>query len=45
MMKVTFYRLKIRAASLSGDCFFWKENLARFNFGLKQHHQVPALYE
>ncbi|RDD44560.1 Mitochondrial inner membrane protease ATP23-like protein [Trichoplax sp. H2] len=30
---------EIRAANLSGDCFFWKENLARFNFGLKQHQQ------
>ncbi|XP_062850760.1 mitochondrial inner membrane protease ATP23 homolog [Trichomycterus rosablanca] len=29
---------EIRAASLSGDCSFSNE-LARFNFGLKQHHQ------
>ncbi|KAG7320205.1 hypothetical protein KOW79_016058 [Hemibagrus wyckioides] len=29
---------EIRAASLSGDCSFSNE-LARFNFGLKKHHQ------
>lgn len=32
---------QIRAANLSGDCTF-KNEAARFNFGLKQHHQVPA---
>ncbi len=32
---------QIRAANLSGDCAFSNE-VARFNFGLKQHHQVPA---
>ena len=34
------YVRKIRAANLSGDCFFWKENFARLKFGWKQHHQV-----
>ncbi|KAI5094175.1 mitochondrial inner membrane protease ATP23 homolog isoform X3 [Silurus meridionalis] len=29
---------EVRAASLSGDCSFSNE-LARFNFGLKKHHQ------
>eukprot|EP00064_Thunnus_orientalis_P012020 superscaffoldBa00001797_g12053 len=29
---------QIRAANLSGDCSFSNE-VARFNFGLKQHHQ------
>ncbi|XP_017296703.1 mitochondrial inner membrane protease ATP23 homolog [Kryptolebias marmoratus] len=29
---------EIRAANLSGDCAFTNE-LSRFNFGLKQHHQ------
>ncbi|XP_037552195.1 mitochondrial inner membrane protease ATP23 homolog [Nematolebias whitei] len=29
---------EIRAANLSGDCTFTNE-LSRFNFGLKQHHQ------
>ncbi|XP_043934757.1 mitochondrial inner membrane protease ATP23 homolog [Protopterus annectens] len=29
---------EIRAANLSGDCSFGNE-LSRFNFGLKQHHQ------
>lgn len=32
---------QIRAANLSGDCTFSNE-VARFNFGLKQHHQVPV---
>lgn len=32
---------QIRAANLSGDCTFNNE-AARFNFGLKQHQQVPA---
>jgi inner membrane protease ATP23 len=31
---------EIRAASLSGECFFWKENFARLKFGIKKHHQV-----
>ena len=31
---------EIRAASLSGECFFWKENFARLKFGWKKHHQV-----
>lgn len=30
---------QIRAANLSGDCSFTNE-VARFNFGLKRHHQV-----
>nr|XP_033813793.1 mitochondrial inner membrane protease ATP23 homolog isoform X1 [Geotrypetes seraphini]XP_033813795.1 mitochondrial inner membrane protease ATP23 homolog isoform X1 [Geotrypetes seraphini] len=30
---------EIRAANLSGDCSLWNE-IARFKFGLKQHHQV-----
>lgn len=34
--------LQIRAANLSGDCSFSNE-FSRFNFGVKQHHQVPAL--
>lgn len=33
--------LQIRAANLSGDCAFRNE-AARFNFGFKQHQQVPA---
>lgn len=33
--------LQIRAANLSGDCAF-KNEAARFNFGFKQHQQVPA---
>lgn len=33
--------LQIRAANLSGDCAF-KSEAARFNFGFKQHQQVPA---
>ena len=33
---------EIRAASLSGDCFYWKENFARLNFGWKAHHQKCA---
>lgn len=32
---------QIRASNLSGDCDFSSE-VARFNFGLKQHRQVPA---
>ena len=32
--------LQIRAANLSGDCFFWKENFGRFRFGWKAHQQV-----
>lgn len=31
---------EIRAASLSGECFFWKENFARLKFGWKKHHQM-----
>ena len=31
---------EIRAANVSGECFFWKENFARFKFGWKKHHQV-----
>uniref|UniRef100_A0A8C1Z252 Mitochondrial inner membrane protease ATP23 n=1 Tax=Cyprinus carpio TaxID=7962 RepID=A0A8C1Z252_CYPCA len=30
---------EIRAVSLSGDCSFVNE-ISRFNFGLKEHHQV-----
>ena len=30
---------EIRAANLSGDCFFWKENFARFNLGWRGHQQ------
>ncbi|KAL5499853.1 hypothetical protein EMCRGX_G011317 [Ephydatia muelleri] len=33
---------QIRAASLSGECFFWKETFARLKFGWKAHHQVCA---
>lgn len=36
-----FFFLQIRAANLSGDCAF-KSEAARFNFGFKQHQQVPA---
>ena len=32
--------LKIRAANLSGDCFFAKENFGRFRFGWSKHQQV-----
>ena len=32
---------QIRAANLSGDCAF-KNEAARFNFGLQKHHQVIA---
>ena len=35
--------LQIRAASLSGDCFYWKENFARLNFGWRAHHQVIVI--
>ena len=31
---------EIRAANLSGECFFSKENFGRLKFGLKKHHQV-----
>ncbi|XP_064400364.1 mitochondrial inner membrane protease ATP23 homolog isoform X2 [Halichondria panicea] len=31
---------EIRAANLSGECFFWKENFTRFKFGWRKHHQV-----
>ncbi len=31
---------QIRAASLSGDCFFTEEFFNRFNFGLAKQHQV-----
>ncbi|XP_011406005.2 PREDICTED: mitochondrial inner membrane protease ATP23 homolog isoform X4 [Amphimedon queenslandica] len=30
---------EIRAANLSGECFFWKENFARLKFGWKKHQQ------
>jgi inner membrane protease ATP23 len=30
---------EIRAANLSGDCFYWKENFARLKFGWKAHQQ------
>lgn len=36
----TLFFLQIRAANLSGDCAF-KNEAARFNFGFKQHQQVP----
>lgn len=31
---------EIRAANLSGECFFWKETFARLKFGWRRHHQV-----
>ena len=31
---------EVRAANLSTECFFWKENFARFKFGWKKHHQA-----
>lgn len=31
---------EIRAANLSGECFFWKENFARLKFGWRKHHQA-----
>ena len=31
---------EIRAASLSGDCFFWREAFDRLNFALKAQHQA-----
>ncbi len=37
-----FCSLQIRAANLSGDCSFVNE-ISRFNFGLKEHHQVCSL--
>jgi len=30
----------IRVANLTGDCFFWKENLLRFRFGWKAQQQA-----
>ncbi|XP_028401908.1 mitochondrial inner membrane protease ATP23 homolog [Dendronephthya gigantea] len=33
---------EIRAANLSGDCFFWKEFFSRFNFGWKSHQKECA---
>lgn len=39
--KSFFFFPQIRAANLSGDCAF-KNEAARFNFGFKQHHKVPA---
>lgn len=36
-----FCFFQIRAANLSGDCAF-KNEVTRFNFGFKQHQQVPA---
>lgn len=30
---------EIRASSLSGDCFFWKEFLNRLNMGFKGQHK------
>lgn len=33
---------EIRAANLSGECFFWKETFGRFKFGWKKHHQVSS---
>lgn len=35
---------EIRAASLSGECFFWKENFARLKFGWKKHHQASKRF-
>lgn len=32
--------LQIRAASLSGDCFWTKETFNRLQMGFKAHHQV-----
>lgn len=37
------FTLQIRAANLSGDCSFVNE-VSRFNFGLKEHHQVTLLF-
>lgn len=34
--------LQIRAANLSGECFFWKETFARLKFGWRAHHQVRS---
>ena len=35
---------EVRAANLSGECFFWKETFARLKFGWRKHHQVwPAM--
>lgn len=31
---------EVRAANLSGECFFWKETFARLKFGWKKHHQT-----
>ena len=31
---------EIRAASLSGECFFWKETFTRLKPGWRKHHQV-----
>lgn len=41
-MSVCLFTLQIRAANLSGDCSFVNE-VSRFNFGLKEHHQVTLL--
>ena len=31
---------QVRAANLSGDCFFSKENFGRLRFGWRKHQQV-----
>ena len=36
----TLFVLQIRAANLSGECFFWKETFARLKLGWRKHHQV-----
>ena len=36
------FSLQIRAANLSGECFFWKETFARLKFGWRAHHQVRS---
>ena len=43
ILSANYPDLQIRAANLSGECFFWKENFARFKFGWQKHHQVSTL--
>ena len=40
---VLLFLAQIRAANLSGECFFWKETFARLKFGWRKHHQVIIL--
>ena len=37
---VLHFTSKVRAANLSGDCFFAKENFGRLRFGWSKHQQV-----